>query len=169
LEAPYIEIGELKDTWDNDDVGQTSRINSLVMTNRWHCNYRAYQQGYAKFRYSIVPHNSYNSVFSTKTAVEVSQPLINAPVATSAKKVPLLRLSNDNVIATAFKRTDYGSSYLLRLWNPTDKPEMCNIDWIDKQSKMWSSDFTEEKGDELQLPFELLPKEIRTILIDGCL
>lgn len=165
LEAPYIEIGPLKDSWDNNDVGPTQRINSLVMTNRWHCNYRAFQQGFAKFRYSIIPHGSYNSVFSTKAAIERSQPLISTPAVTSTKRAPLLKLSNDNVIATAFKLSHSGGSYVLRLWNPGDKSETCNIDWMNKKPKMWISDFSEEKGAELQLPLELLPKEIMTVLI----
>ncbi len=165
LEAPYIEIGPMKDSWDNDDVGPTQRINSLVMTNRWHVNYRAYQQGYAKFRYSIIPHRSYNSVFSTKAAIERSQPLISAPAVISTKRASLLKLSNDNVIATAFKLSNSGDSYVLRLWNPGDNSEMCNIDWKNKKPKIWTSDFSEEKGTELQLPFELLPKEIITMLI----
>jgi alpha-mannosidase len=127
--APLIEIGSItaEQPWMKS-LPPSTAVYSYVMNNYWHTNYKADQEGPVSFAYSILPHAAFNSAEAARFGVERRQPLI-ATVADPSTEPPasLLRLSSPDVMVSSLKPTADGKSWLVYLYNPTDKTQKVNF------------------------------------------
>lgn len=91
VESPLIEIGELVNETEREkhpnninawkektDISNTFYF--YVMNNYWFTNYKADQEGWVTFHYSLFPHGRFDSNFSKKKGMESCQPLLVTPV-----------------------------------------------------------------------------------------
>jgi alpha-mannosidase len=153
-DAPLMELGGLTANLPRGQsdpnaymktIKPSATIYSWVMNNHWHTNYRADQEGPTWFRYALWPHGGYDAVASMRFGVESTQSLIVAP-ATGAKPVPgRLRLESDKLIATAFKPSDDGKALIVRLFNPTDQPQVTRLKWNKPVGQAWISSGREDQ------------------------
>jgi hypothetical protein len=94
-ETPLIEIGELINEVEKqkrpNDMNTWKRRASFsntfyfyVMNNYWMTNYKADQEGWVTFHYSLFPHDGdFNKRFSMKKGIESCQPLLVTPTKSS--------------------------------------------------------------------------------------
>lgn len=168
-DAPLIEIGKI--TNDARSVGWIEKLEpsttlySYVMNNYWETNYKATQEGPTTFRYSIRPHSGFDGAQATKFGAEISQPLIPVPGTGSPPPRPsLLRLRPSNVVATILKPSRDGKAWMLRLFNPTQKPHKVTLDWSKPApKKIFLSNFAEERCSPFNDTVEMAPYEIVTV------
>jgi alpha-mannosidase len=119
---------------------------SWIMNNHWHTNYRADQEGPTVFRYVIWVHQGpINLSESARFGMAMSQPLIVAPALGKLVKPPLDTVTPYDVLVTAFKPSDDGKAWILRLFGASGKAEQAKLHWRDPQPKaMWLSDISEK-------------------------
>ena len=172
VDAPLVEIGAIT----NDPRGGVGWIKKLepsttlysyVMNNYWETNYKAGQEGPTTFRYSILPHRSFDSGKASKFAIEQSQPLIAVPV---NGKAPIQRsivsVEPASVIVTAFKPSEDGKAWVVRLFNTDQRPASAKINWGKAVPKIiWLSNFAEEQVSRLTEPINMAGYEIVTLRV----
>jgi hypothetical protein len=168
-DAPLIEIGRI--TNDPRSVGwidklePSTAIYSYVMNNYWETNYKASQDGPTTFRYAIRPHCGFDGAWATKFGAEISQPLV--PIAASDRSLPrtsLLHIQPSDVVATILKPSRDGKAWVLRLFNPTEKPHKVTLDWGKPAPRIvFLSNLAEEKRAQLDEQIEMAPYEIVTV------
>lgn len=158
-DAPMVEVGEISgnilgnlgeqkklDYW-RSKVEPTQKFYSWVMNNHWHTNYRAYQEGFVTFSYSIRPHKKYNAVEVTRFGISFSQPLIVAPAKGEPVLPSLLRVEPEAVIVTSLKPSEDGKAWMVRLFNAGGSPETVELNWRNQKSDtMYFSNLLEKKG-----------------------
>ncbi len=172
IDAPLVEVGAIT----NDPRGGVGWIEKLepsttlysyVMNNYWETNYKAGQEGPTTFRYSIMPHRQFDSGKASKFGVEQSQPLIAVPI---DKDAPIhhsvLSLEPACVIATAFKPSEDGKAWIVRLFNTDNRPATAKINWGKYTPKtLWLSNFAQEQVSKVTGPVNVAGYEIVTLRI----
>jgi alpha-mannosidase len=153
VDAPLVELGaitgNLIGSQTNPDVWvqhlePSQTIYSWVMNNHWHTNYRAEQEGPTVFRYAIRPHKGFAAEEAAKFGVACSQPLIAVPASGGAPAKPRLALSSDKVVITAFKPSDDGRAWIVRLFGASGKTEKVKLSWASPVPRqVWFSDTSE--------------------------
>jgi alpha-mannosidase len=143
-DAPLIEVGNI--TTDANSYGWIKSIKpaqtlySYVMNNYWGTNYKAEQNGLVSFRYSIHPHGMFLAGNAEKLAAQENEPLIVVPVGQAKKEMKsLFSLQNQSIIVTSLIPQSDG--YLIRLFNAGGRPENLDIQWGEKPSGVFLSDF----------------------------
>jgi hypothetical protein len=154
VDAPLVEIGgitaNLIGSQTNPDVWiqhlhPSQTIYSWVMNNHWHTNYRAEQEGPTVFRFAIRPHKGLAPEDAAKFGVACSQPLIVAPASGPAPSQPRFELSSDKVVVTAFKPSDDGNAWIVRLFGASGKNEKVKLVWAKPApQRLWLSDISEK-------------------------
>jgi hypothetical protein len=166
VDAPLVEVGgitaNLIGSQTNPDVWiqhlkPSQTIYSWVMNNHWHTNYRADQEGPTVFRYAIRPHKGFAAEDAAKFGVACSQPLIVAPASGPASSKPRLALSSGKVVITAFKPSDDGKAWIVRLFGASGKTEKIKLAWADPApQQVWLSDTSEQPrgkaGSSVEVP-----------------
>ncbi|AFD06613.1 glycoside hydrolase family 38 N-terminal domain-containing protein [Solitalea canadensis] len=138
LEAPLVEPGNMIDErlvvppshkeWKKEGK-PTATWFSYVMNNYWHTNYKADQEGIARFRYALRPHGKFSYSETEKMGSEFTQPLVALPVNESmGLKGGLFALSNNRIVVTSITPQQDGS-FLIRLYNPESSSEQTKIQW----------------------------------------
>jgi hypothetical protein len=158
VDAPLVEVGgitaNLIGSQTNPDVWiqhlkPSQTIYSWVMNNHWHTNYRADQEGPTVFRYAIRPHKGFAAEDAAKFGVACSQPLIVAPASGPASSKPRLALSSGKVVITAFKPSDDGKAWIVRLFGASGKTEKIKLAWANPAPRqVWLSDTSEAPGEK---------------------
>ena len=172
VDAPLVEVGAITND-PRGGVGWIKKIEpsatlySYIMNNYWETNYKAGQEGPTTFRYSIMPHRDFDYGRASKFGVEQSQPLIVVPV---DKNVPVqhsvLSLEPACVIATAFKPSEDGRAWIVRLFNTGNRPATAKINWEKHVPKnVWLSNFAEEQVSRVTEPVNMAGYEIVTLRI----
>jgi hypothetical protein len=154
VDAPLVEVGgitaNLIGSQTNPDVWiqhlqPSQTIYSWVMNNHWHTNYRAEQEGPTVFRYAIRPHKGFAADDAAKFGVGCSQPLICIPASGPAPDKPRLALSSGKVVITAFKPSDDGKAWIVRLFGASGKTERIKLSWASPAPRqVWLSDTSEQ-------------------------
>ncbi len=118
------------------------------------------------FSYSIRPHAEFNGSDVMKFGMERRQPLIVAAVNESrAPRDPLMRLSPD-VLVSSIKPITGGKSWLVYLYNPTNKAQRVGLQWsTPTPPAVRSSNAAGEVGSSTQ-NFELAPLGSAYLRID---
>ncbi len=156
-DAPLVQVGGItanvlgsaNDTklWRNR-VDRTQRIYSWAMNNHWHTNYRAEQDGPTTFRFSIQPHAKFRSDEATRFGTSLTQPLIAiAAQGAEAYATPRLRIDSSGVTVSAFKPSDDGKAFIVRLFGASGRAEDVKLNWTAAApTKVSLSDNSERAG-----------------------
>ena len=170
-DAPLIEVGAIT----NDPRGRTvgwiksiepsTTLYSYVMNNYWETNYKAGQEGPTTFRYSIEPHRSFDTDSAAKFGTGQSQPLIAVPV---DNKTPtpgsIMKVEPASIIVTAFRPSENGKDWIVRLFNAGEQPEKATVTWVKTTpDAVWLSNFAEEKIDKATGSIEMAAYDIVTL------
>ena len=129
--APLIEIGAItaEQPWMKS-IASSSSIYSYVMNNYWHTNYKADQEGPVTFIYSMLPHAAFNAVDAARFGTERRQPLVvSLADAATPPRSSLLHLSSPNVLVSSLRPIANGQSWLVYLYNPTEKLQTFDVVW----------------------------------------
>jgi hypothetical protein len=175
IDAPFIEVGGMyAEAWMtngkwNAKASSSSLIYSWVMNNSWHTNYKAAQDGITSFRYALYPHAKFDYLQAYHFGVEESQPLIT--IYSDGKRgndLSLLQLDkNSKIVSTIYRPSRDGKSFMLRLFNPTNKTSTTVIK-LNKllEYKLFLSNGDEDEISEIKNRIELKPFEVMTIKIN---
>ena len=156
-DAPLVEvggvtanlIGSLSDpkAWlDRLEPSQT--VYSWAMNNHWHTNYRAEQDGPTVFRYALWPHGPCGTDALARFGAGYSQPLLAVPAAGAALAASRLTIEPANVVITAFKPSEDGKAWIVRLFGATAEAAQARISWSDPAPKaVCQTDNSEKPGD----------------------
>jgi alpha-mannosidase len=170
-DAPLIEVGAIT----NDPRGRTvgwiksiepsTTLYSYVMNNYWETNYKAGQEGPTTFRYSIEPHHSFDTGNAAKFGTGQSQPLIAVPV---DNKTPapgsIMKVEPASIIVTAFRPSEDGKDWIVRLFNAGTQPEKATVTWVKTTpDAVWLSNLAEEKIDKATGSIEMAAYDIVTL------
>lgn len=172
VDAPLVEVGAIT----NDPRGGVGWIKKLepstmlysyVMNNYWETNYKAGQEGPTTFRYSIMPHRRFDSGKAARFSIERSQPLIAVPVDSKAPiQRSILSVEPAGVIVTAFKPSEDGKAWIVRLFNTGDRPEKAGLIWPKPAPKnVWLSNLAEDQVAKITGPVEMAAYEFLTLRV----
>ena len=170
-DAPLIEVGAITSDPRGKTVGWIESIKpsttlySYVMNNYWETNYKAGQEGPATFRYSIEPHRSFDSGKAAKFGAERSQPLIVVPVDIKTP-VPdsIMKVEPASVIVTAFRPSEDGKDWIVRLFNAAGQSEKAAVTWSKTTpDAVWLSNLAEEEVSKTTGPIEMAAYEFVTL------
>jgi len=170
-DAPLIEVGAITSDPRGKTVGWIESIKpsttlySYVMNNYWETNYKAGQEGPATFRYSIEPHRSFDSGKAAKFGAERSQPLIVVPVDIKTP-VPdsIMKVEPASVIVTAFRPSEDGRDWIVRLFNAAGQSEKAAVTWSKTTpDAVWLSNLAEEEVSKTTGPIEMAAYEFVTL------
>ncbi len=141
LDAPLVEVGGVTATmlgsqtnpkvW-REHIEPTQKFYSWVMNNHWGTNYRAYQEGIVEFRYALRPHSGYNPAASSRLAIGLSQPLLASEASSSPAAPSLLRIEPADVLALAFKPSEDGNAWIVRLFGASGEDRRAKLIWSTK-------------------------------------
>jgi alpha-mannosidase len=156
-DAPLVQIGRitanligsmsLGDWITRLEPSQT--VYSWVMNNHWHTNYRAEQAGPTVFRYFIIPHGPASAEAARQrahaAALEQSQPILALPARGTLPAKPVLKVTgsqgSSRVQVTAFKPSEDGQAWMVRLFGLADGTEQVKLEWRPPGPKaLWLSD-----------------------------
>ena len=174
LDTPLVQVGGLTANLLNSQtdpkvwrasVEPTQALFPWLMNNHWGTNYRAFQEGPVTFRFAVRAHTGYDPAAATRLATGLSQPLLALRAAAS---VPpgrsRLRLTNERVVVTAFKPSDDGLGWIVRIYNVSESEQQVGLEWDDpKPARMFLSSTSEARGPEVQEPLTIPAWGIVTI------
>lgn len=148
---------------------QSSNINSWVMNNLWHTNFRADQEGKTTFRYFIQVHaGGFNSFDVNKTGLDNHQPLRVAPADGKKEAGLSFAIHAPKVYVEQIKPSDDGKAKIITLVNSSKaKSQVSVVPRGHSSLKLWESNVTEDKLRALDLSFTLPAKEIITLRIEN--
>ena len=154
VDAPLLEVGAITANLIGSQTNPKAWIEHLapsqtfyswVMNNHWHTNYRADQEGPTVFRYFLRPHRGYKADEAERFGVACSQPLLAAPALGKVPKKPRLTLEGASAVVTAFKPSDDGKAWIIRLYGAGGKAERVKLSWADpKPAAVFQSDLSEK-------------------------
>lgn len=174
-DAPIWEIGEMSgQNWMTDlqtrpwikNYKPSQTLFTWAMNNAWFVNYKAYQEGEIKFRYTMVPHEKYSAAQAKKAGMEQTMPLIIAPSTKKADTIePLFKIEgSDEVLVTSFKPSTDGKAWMIRFFNSSEQSNNIEIKWADETTgKTFLSSPLEDMGEQINNILDLAPWEIITI------
>ncbi len=158
LDAPIIQI-------QRDTEPGVVAIESVVIDNNWHVNFRASQEGNMVFRYNLRAHNGFSLQEASRFGLESMHPFIildNNELDASA--FPLNGWTNEGIIATSCKPLKNGKGIALRLFNVSEAPATTVIDAHDDYT-VWESNFLEIKKNRIPRELFMKPFEVKTIIL----
>jgi alpha-mannosidase len=162
-------IGSLSDTraWKNK-IEPSTAIYSWAMNNHWHTNYRAEQEGPTVFRYILWPHDgTFKAEEAAGRALECSQPLVVVPARGDRPDIAPLQISNPAVTVTAFKPSEDGKGWIVRLFGVSGKNEKATLTWAKPEPRtVWLSDASEKPLRLVSGPVEVPAWSIVTLRAD---
>ena len=166
IDAPLVEVGGMSANLVGSQsdyrawlqhLAPTQTIYSWVMNNHWHTNYRADQEGPTVFRFSLQPHRGFAPDEAARFGIACSQPLVVTRAAGKNPPDSALRLSSDRVLVSAFKPTDDGKGWIVRLFGASGHSEKIRLAWGRLNPRhVWYSDLSEqprqEAGHSVEVP-----------------
>ncbi len=138
MDAPLVEMGGLTANLLRSQpnpkaylktIQPSSRLYSWIMNNHWHTNYKADQEGPTEFRYAIRPHGAYDPVAAAHFGLEATEPLIALPAVGAAAPQPPVRIEPAGVVVTAFKPSEDGKAWIIRLFGASGRDQMARLVW----------------------------------------
>ncbi|MEW6235692.1 MAG: polysaccharide lyase family protein [Candidatus Omnitrophota bacterium] len=173
LDAPLVEVGGITATllgsqnnpavW-RKKVEPTTEIFSWAMNNHWGTNYRAYQEGPIVFRYALRPHRKFAPDEAARFAAGLSQPLIAARAYGQPLSTPRLEIEPQGAIAIAFKPSDDGKAWIVRLYGASGQDVQANLKWPQPAPEsVWLSDSSEKPLKKVDGAVSLPAWEVTTL------
>jgi hypothetical protein len=165
IDTPLVELGGLTANllgsqsdyrvWIQH-LAPTQTIFAWVMNNHWHTNYRADQEGPTVFRFALQPHLAFAPEEAAKFGIGCSQPLLVFKATGEEPVKSRLRLSSDKVLVTAFKPSDDGNGWIVRLFGASGQNEKVKLSWSrPAPAQTWLSDLSEEPRQEAERAIEV--------------
>lgn len=165
VDAPLVQVGGLTANLVGSQTDHrvwiqhlepSQTIYSWVMNNHWHTNYRADQEGPTVFRYFLRPHRGYSALEAARFGLACSQPLMVAQASGRTAR-PLFELSSDAVLVSAFKPSDDGRAWIVRLFGASGEKQQVRLSWLEaKPKEVWLSNTSEqpllEAGRSVEVP-----------------
>jgi alpha-mannosidase len=137
------------------------------MNNYWETNYKATQEGFHTFRYSLRLHDGFDEAAAERFAIEVSQPLVALLVAPGSEPVePPIHVAAERAVVTLLKTADDGNGLFLRLYNPGETIDTVRV--VPGEGETCSvhrSDVREAVHEELPGESKLDPYQILTVRV----
>jgi hypothetical protein len=175
LDAPLLEVGGITanllggqsnpDVW-RKKIEPTQKIYSWAINNHWETNYRAYQEGIITFRYALRPHGQFSPAEATRFATGLTQPLVVTRAQDQEHTIPLLKVSNKDVIVQALKPSEDGKAWIVTLFNASDSPAHTSLDCAGQIKSMFLSNTAEGSLTPVQGNLELAAWDLVTVRID---
>jgi hypothetical protein len=169
IDVPMIQFGSIRTdaivTGWLHQIPQSATVYSYVMNNYWETNYKAAQDGFHEFRYSLRPHGSFDEAVAERFAMEIGQPLIvvAAPPDSEPLKFPV-RVEADRAVVTLLKTADDGSGLFIRLFNPGESADAVRfVPGEGATCSFFRSDVRESELDALPETVELDPYQILAV------
>ena len=154
VDAPLVELGGITANLIGSQtdprvwiqhLGPSQTIYSWIMNNHWHTNYRAEQEGPTVFRFAIRPHKAFTPDTAARFGVACSQPLIVTKASGTAPSKPPFNVSSEKVLVTAFKPSNDGKAWIVRLFGASGKNEKVKLVWTSPAPhQVWLSDTSEK-------------------------
>jgi len=175
LDAPLLEVGGITATLlggqSNPDVWRkkiepTQKIYSWAINNHWETNYRAYQEGIITFRYALRPHGTFSPAEATRFATGLTQPLIVTRALDKEHTLPLLILSNKDVIVQALKPSEDGKAWIVTLFNASGSDAHTSLQWAGQVQVIHYSNTTELPAASVQDQIDIAPWDLVTIRVE---
>lgn len=165
LDAPLLQVGGLTANLLNSQsdprvwrasTPPSSHLFAWLMNNHWGTNYRAWQEGPVAFRFALRPHGPFDPGAAHRFAAGLGQPLLLLPAQGPAPSGrSRLRVSGGAVV-TAFKPSDDGKAWILRLYNPSGRDARVEVAWDDPRPRaVRRSGTSEAPGAPVQGPLDL--------------
>jgi alpha-mannosidase len=170
-DVPMIQLGEIRTdaivTGWLGSLGPSATLYSYPMNNYWETNYRAGQEGFHEFTYSIVPHGAFDEAEVERVARGIGQPLIAVMVDPETPPVSLpFAIESDRAVVTLLKPANDGLGFVVRLYNPGDVSDDVRFRVrIPNVLRILESDVWERKLEELGGVVMLAPHEILTVVV----
>lgn len=139
-------------------------LESVLVDNNWHVNFRASQKGPLQFRYYIRGHEKFNSVNASKFGLERFQPLVVLPSDKVPDNFALLEITGHGIVAASCKPSKDTGGTVVRLYNTSGNHTSGSIK-IRDGNELWESNINEKKIKRLSSDIQMAPHEFRTILI----
>lgn len=175
LDAPLVEFGAITDETPRESerriwrraLEPSTTLFSFAMNNYWHTNYKADQAGPVTLRYAVSPHVGSDPAPAKKLAAEAATPLV--PIAADpdrpAPRFPLT-VEQGPVVATSLKPAADGKSWLLRLYNASDRPAPVRLSGeAIARGRVFLSDIDGASAAPLPSSLDLPPSGLLTLLI----
>ena len=172
VDVPMVQFGEVRTdpivTGWKEHLEPSATLFSYVMNNYWETNYRAGQEGFHEFRYSLLPHAKFNESEADRFAAGIAQPLLVVPVdPTTTHSTFPMRVEAAASIVTSLAFASDGDSYRVRLFNPSGfDDEVMLHPRGEREWAIYLSDMAEERIERSTAPITLAPYEIVTLLIE---
>ena len=154
VDAPLVELGGITANLIGSQtdprvwiqhLGPSQTIYSWIMNNHWHTNYRAEQEGPTVFRFAIRPHKAFTPDTAARFGVACSQPLIVTKASGTPPSKPPFNVSSEKVLVTAFKPSNDGKAWIVRLFGASGKNEKVKLVWTSPAPhQVWLSDTSEK-------------------------
>lgn len=159
VDAPLVQIGGITANLIGSQTDHrvwiqrlesSPRLYSWIMNNHWHTNYRADQEGPTQFRYAIRAHKGFSPAEASRFGAECSKPLIARAVSDATPNPPALELSSEDVTVAAFKPSDDGRGWIIRLFGASGSTRDVKLSLAEPGGrKFWLSDTSEQPRSEL--------------------
>jgi alpha-mannosidase len=160
IEAPLVEWGGLTGNildggrqpwlWQKQ-TPQSSLIYSWPVNNHWDTNFPLEQGGTMEQQYAFTIHDAYDVIAANRFGMETQRPLIVVQTNNNLIGKPVVRIDNERLVISTFKKTSDKKALLLRIRSISDKPELLKLDWPSRKPK----EVMQCKADELATrPFQ---------------
>lgn len=176
LDAPLVQVGGLTATLLNSQtnpdvwrktVEPTQKLYSWAMNNHWGTNYRAYQEGLTVFRFILRPHGGRDVAGASRFATGFSFPLLAAKAAGTTPAAPLLRVEPADVLVSAFKPSDDGKAWIVRLFAASNEARAARLSWGGGQKvSVYRSDTSEKRGEKLDGPVPVPARGLVSVRVE---
>lgn len=175
LDAPLLEVGGITATLlggqSNPDVWRkkiepTQKIYSWAINNHWETNYRAYQEGIITFRYALRPHSQFSPAEATRFATGLTQPLVITRALDKEHTLPLLTVSNNDVIVQALKPSEDGKAWIVTLFNSSGRQAATSLQWSAQTGAMHYSNTAELPLAPVQRDIDIAPWDLVTVRVE---
>ncbi len=168
-DAPMVQLGQIRTDgiavgW-LDSLPPSATLYSYLMNNYWETNYRAAQDGFHEFKYSIVPHGVFDEATIERTARGIGQPLIAVMIDGDAPPAGLpFAIEADRTVVTLLRRASDGTGFVVRLYNPGGAADDVRFRVrIPHVLRSFRSDVLEQEETEIGGAMTLAPHEILTV------
>lgn len=165
LDAPLIEIGGITADLLSSQTDPSVWLKQLkpghtfyswVMNNHWGTNYRAWQSGPVTFRYALRPHaNALDSADASRFAIGLSQPLLAVRASSQPLPAPPLSVEPADVLVQAFKPSDDGKAWIVRLFGASGEAQKARLRWREPAGETWLSNLGEDRLQKLDGPVDV--------------
>jgi len=172
LDAPLLEVGGITatllggqfnpDVW-RKKIEPTQKIYSWAINNHWETNYRAYQEGIITFRYALRPHGQFSPSEATRFATGLTQPLVVTKALDKENTLPLLSVSNKDVIVQALKPSEDGKAWIVTLFNASGAEARTSLQWSAQTGAMHYSNTTELPLAPIEGDINIAPWDLVTV------